>query len=99
MDNILDRVGLEVEPSATKFQRLTAHAAHPGGVVYFVCAVVGPTRRLVAWIPRDCRTGCLAAAGQVMLSWLRTRLWALLEDWWPGFLEAAGLAAWQLLTR
>ena len=27
------------------------------------------------------------------------QLWALLEDWWPGFLEAAGLAGWQLLAR
>jgi len=24
--------------------------------------------------------------------YLRDRLWALLEDWWPGILEAAGLA-------
>ena len=27
--------------------------------------------------------------------YLRGGLWALLEDWWPAILEAAGLAGWQ----
>ena len=59
-------------------------------------AAVGPTRRLVAWIPQCCRPGWLPAAGQGangLLTDSVQQLWALLEDWWPAFLKAAGLAA------